>query len=150
MIDRRRRIAACMAVAGVIALVATACGGGSGSGSNTVGATLKDFSIALDSSSGNAGEITFSVKNDGPSVHEFVVFKTDLAPENLPLTKDENDIDIVDEEGEGVEAVDEIEDIAVGSTQELKVTLQAGNYVVICNLPAHYQQGMHTAFSVSA
>jgi uncharacterized cupredoxin-like copper-binding protein len=147
MIERRRRIVGALAVAGVLALVATACGGGGG---NKVGVTTKDFSIALDKTSAKAGEVTFSVKNDGPSVHEFVVFKTDTAPDQLPLTKDENGIDIVDEEGEGIEPVDEIEDIAVGSTQELKVTLQAGNYVVICNLPAHYQQGMRTNFTVSA
>ena len=150
MIDRRRRTVVSLALAGVLAVVLTACGDGSGSGSNKPGVTEKDFAIALDSSSGKAGEITFSVKNEGPSVHEFVVFKTDLAPDQLPLTKDENGIDIVDEEGTGVEHIDEIEDIAVGSTQELKVTLQAGNYVLICNLPAHYQQGMHAAFSVTA
>jgi uncharacterized cupredoxin-like copper-binding protein len=147
MVDGRRRTVIALALAGVLSLVAGACGGGGG---NKVGTTLKDFSIALDKTSGKAGEITFSVKNDGPSVHEFVVFQTDLAPDQLPLTKDENGIDIVDEEGEGITPVDEIEDIAVGSTQELKVTLQAGNYVVICNLPAHYQQGMQTTFSVTA
>jgi uncharacterized cupredoxin-like copper-binding protein len=136
-----------LALVGVLSLVAAACGGGGG---NKPKATEKDFSISLDKSSAKAGEITFSVKNDGPSVHEFVVFQTDLAPDQLPLTKDENGIDIVDEEGEGVTHIDEIEDIAVGSTQELKVTLAAGNFVLICNLPAHYQQGMHTAFTVSA
>jgi uncharacterized cupredoxin-like copper-binding protein len=143
----RRRIVMALALVGVISFVAAACGAGGG---NKVNATLKDFSIGLDKSSGKAGEITFSVKNDGPSVHEFVVFQTDLAPDQLPLTKDENGIDIVDEAGAGVTHIDEIEDIAVGSTQELKVTLAAGNFVLICNLPAHYQQGMHTAFTASA
>jgi uncharacterized cupredoxin-like copper-binding protein len=143
----RRRVVMALALTGVLSLVAAACGGGGG---NKVKTTEKDFSISLDKPSGKAGEITFSVKNDGPSVHEFVVFQTDLAPDKLPLTKDENGIDIVDEEGAGVTHIDEIEDIAVGSTQELKVTLAAGKYVLICNLPAHYQQGMHTAFTVSA
>jgi uncharacterized cupredoxin-like copper-binding protein len=74
-----------------------------------------------------------------------VIFKTDLAPDALPLGDDGN----VDEEGEGVEHIDEIEDITGGSTQSLTVTLDAGNYVFICNLPGHYQQGMHAAFTVS-
>jgi uncharacterized cupredoxin-like copper-binding protein len=147
MADARRRTVMALALAGVLALVAGACGGGD---SNKVGATEKDFSITLDKTSGKAGEITFSVKNEGPSVHEFVVFQTDLAPDQLPTTQDENGVEIVDEEGEGVTPLDEIEDIAVGSTQELKVNVTAGNYVIICNLPAHYQQGMHTTFSVSA
>jgi uncharacterized cupredoxin-like copper-binding protein len=128
-----------------LALAAAACGGGGG-----VSANLSDFKIELGSTSAKAGEVTFKVKNNGPSVHEFVVFKTDLAPDALPTKEDENGIVIVDEEGQGVEAVDEIEDIAVGSNKELKVNLQAGKYVVICNLPAHYQQGMHSAFEAPA
>lgn len=112
-------------------------------------ATLMDFKITLGSSSDAAGEVTFKIKNDGPSAHEFVVFKTDLAPDQLPTKEDENGIVIVDEEGQGVEAINEVEDIAVGATPELKVNLQAGKYVVICNLPAHYQQGMHAAFTAT-
>jgi uncharacterized cupredoxin-like copper-binding protein len=135
-------------MAGALALIAAGCGGGSGSG-NSPKVTEKDFSIALDPTSVSSGEVTFSIKNDGPSTHEFVIFKTDLAADKLPITNDENGIPIVDEEGEGVTHIDEVEDIASGSTQELKVTLQPGNYVAICNLPAHYQQGMHTAFTVS-
>src|SRR5262245_22210359 len=142
MIAGVRRSIAAVALMGATVLVAGACGNDSGSGGNSVPATLKDFAIALDSSSVSSGEVTFSVKNDGPSVHEFVVFNTDLASDQLPTTE-ENGVPIVDEEGEGVTAVDEIEDIAVGSTQELKVTLQPGSYVVICNLPGHYEQGMN-------
>jgi uncharacterized cupredoxin-like copper-binding protein len=130
----------------VLALGAASCGGGG----NSVGATLSDFKIDLGSSSGKSGEVTFKVKNNGPSVHEFVVFKSELAPDQLPTKQDENGIEIVDEEGEGVEAVDEIEDIKVGSSQELKVTLQPGKYVLICNLPAHYKQGMHAALTVTS
>jgi iron uptake system component EfeO len=147
MVSVKRRTVTALALAGVLALVLAACGGGDG---NKIGVTEKDFSISLDKSSAKTGEVTFSVKNDGPSTHEFVVFKTDLAADQLPLTKDDNGIDIVDEAGAGVTAVDEIEDIASGSTQELKVTLQAGNYVAICNLPAHYQQGMRASFTVAA
>jgi uncharacterized cupredoxin-like copper-binding protein len=29
------------------------------------------------------------------------------------------------------------------------VTLDAANYVFICNLPGHYAQGTHTSFTVS-
>ena len=43
----------------------------------------------------------------------------------------------------------EIEDIEAGSNESLTVTLDAGNYVFICNLPGHYAQGMHTGFTVS-
>jgi uncharacterized cupredoxin-like copper-binding protein len=148
MVVGSRRTFTGLALAVVAVMVAAACGGGGGG--NEVRVTEKDFSITLNKSSMKTGEITFSVKNDGPSVHEFVIFDTDLAADQLPTTQDENGVEIVDEEGEGVSAVDEIEDIAVGSTQELKVTLEPGTYVMICNLPAHYQQGMRTSFTVTS
>ncbi len=55
----------------------------------------------------------------------------------------------VDEEGEGVTHIDEVEDIAGGSSESLTVKLDAGKYVLICNLPSHYEQGMHTGFTVT-
>jgi uncharacterized cupredoxin-like copper-binding protein len=117
----------------------------SSSTSGGVGATEKDFAIALDSSTTSAGSVTFDITNQGPSVHEFVVFKTDLAPEDLPL----NDDGTVDEEGKGVKHIDEVEDIAAGANETLTTNLDAGSYVVICNLPGHYQQGMHAPLTVS-
>ena len=123
-----------------LAFAAGSCGGGSG-----IGVTLADFSITPAESTGAAGELTFDVTNDADQTHEFVVFKTDLAEDALP-TDDEG---LVDEAGEGVELVDEIEDVEGGSTQSLTVNLDAGNYVFICNLPGHYAQGMHASFSVS-
>ena len=110
-----------------------------------VGVTEKDFAIALDSDSTSAGSISFNVDNEGPSTHEFVVFATDLEPDALPVGSDGN----VDEEGEGVTHIDEIEDIGSGCQASLTVDLDAGNYVLICNLPGHYKAGMNTAFTVT-
>jgi uncharacterized cupredoxin-like copper-binding protein len=124
----------------MLGLVAASCGGGGG-----IGATLADYSITLDESSGDAGELTFDVTNDAEQTHEFVIFQTDLAEDALP-TNDEGD---VDEEGEGLTLIDEIEDIEAGSDRSLTVSLDAGNYVFICNVPGHYRQGMHTTFTVS-
>lgn len=129
-------------------LLLAACGGGG----NKVGATLSNFKIDLDKSSAKSGDITFDIKNNGPSVHEFVVFKTDLAPDQLPTTTADNGATIVDEEGQGVEAIDEKEDIPVGSSTTLKVNLAPGKYVLICNIETdggHYEQGMHVGFTVS-
>ncbi len=124
-----------------LAFVTANCGDDEGG----VSATLADFSITLDSDSASAGEVTFDVTNDAEQTHEFVVFQTDLAPDQLPT--DENGD--VDEAGEGVTLVDEIEDIEGGSSESLTVNLDAGSYVLICNLPGHYQQGMHTSFAAS-
>jgi uncharacterized cupredoxin-like copper-binding protein len=120
--------------------VAVGCGGDEG----TVGVTEEDFTITPDETSAPAGDVTFDVQNDAEQTHEFVVFKSDLAPDALP-TDDEG---LVDEEGEGLELIDEIEDIEGGSSQSLTVNLDAGSYVLICNLPGHYAQGMHAEFTV--
>ena len=148
---RRPRVPLIAAIA-VGALLGTACGGGGsssggggggGGGGNTVDATVKDFAIGLDPSTGSAGDVTFNVTNAGPSVHEFVVFETDLAPDALPVEDG-----TVPEDSSELTAVDELEDLEPGSTTPLDVTLEAGSYVVICNIPGHYEQGMHTGFTV--
>ncbi|MDP9184713.1 MAG: hypothetical protein M3O29_03475 [Actinomycetota bacterium] len=114
--------------------------------------TVHEFEVVPESTSESSGDITFTVTNTGPDdVHEFVVVKTDLAPDALPT--DSNGA--VDETGVGIEPVDEIEDIAVGATESVTVNLEAGNYVLMCNIydkaekEAHYQMGMRTGFSVS-
>jgi hypothetical protein len=93
--------------------------------------TLTEFSIGVDPVTVPAGSVTFEVTNEGPAdVHEFVLFSTELGLTELPTLEDGT----VDETGAGVELVDEIEDIAVGDTQALTVDLEAGPYVVICNI----------------
>ena len=154
-----KRFRALVSVA-IVGMVMTACGGDDGgtagegspastteapSGAGVVNATEKDFSIALDPSTASGGQVAFEINNEGPSTHEFVVFKTDLAPDALPVNEDGD----VDEEGKGVQHIDEVEDIAAGSTQSLDVSLDPGTYVVVCNLPGHYKLGMHAPFTVN-
>ena len=109
-----------------------------------LGATEKDFSITLDSEEVASGETTFDIMNEGPSVHEFVVFKTVLAPDALPTDAD----GAVDEEGKGVTHLGEVEDVQVGATAQLALDLEPGKYVVICNLPGHYAAGMYAGLTV--
>jgi len=169
--DVRRRQAAIVAALAVLSLIAAACssdddGGNTGNtggaaatgsistgGGSSVDVTVQEFAVLPAQDSAPAGDVTFSVTNTGPEdTHEFVVFRTDLAPDALPTAADGS----VDEEGEGVELVDEIEDIAVGDSPTLTVSLDAGSYVLICNIVedegdetiVHYQQGMRTAFTV--
>jgi uncharacterized cupredoxin-like copper-binding protein len=110
-----------------------------------VNATLKEFEIAIDPASASGPEITFSISNTGTITHEFVVFKTDLAPDAMPTDAE----GLVNEEGEGVELQGEVEDIAVGATESLSLPLDPGNYVLLCNLPDHYSGGMHIALTVT-
>ena len=137
-----------LAVAGAVLMLATAsCGGGG----ETVEVTLQEFSIGTEPTSAGAGDVTFDVSNEGPDdTHEFVLFKTDLGITELPT--DENGA--VVEDGEGLELIDEIEDIPVGDSQSLTLDLDAGSYVIVCNIwdedeqEAHYAEGMRTSFTV--
>ena len=146
------------------ALVLAACSSGSESpapagsppaaGSPAAGAvavTLQEWAVVPTPASAPAGDVTFQVSNTGPDdVHEFVVLKTDLDAGALPT----DDTGAVVEEGEGIEVVDEIEDIPVGESQDLTVSLEAGKYVLLCNIysaeeqEAHYEMGMRTNFTV--
>jgi uncharacterized cupredoxin-like copper-binding protein len=130
----------------------SADGGAATDGATTVDVTVQEFSVNPSTDSAPAGEVIFSITNDGPDdIHELVVIRTDLDPAELPT--DENGA--VDEEGEGVEVVDEIEEIPVGETQQLTVTLEAGSYALICNRfdqdenEAHYEMGMHAGFEAT-
>jgi uncharacterized cupredoxin-like copper-binding protein len=137
-----------MPAAIALALTVGSCGGGGG----TVAVTLQEFSVTTDPTSIGAGEVTFDATNKGPDdTHEFVVFKTDLGPTELPTLENGS----VDEEGEGIELIGEIEDVEVGTTKSVTLDLEAGNYVLICNIydedeqESHYQEGMRTTFTVS-
>ena len=132
------------ALAGALAIAATSCGGSGSAGSTTgdVAVTMKDFSITTSVASFAAGDVTFGIQNDGPSAHEFVILRTDDAPDALPVENGEIPEDQVD-------LVDEAEDIAPGTGTSLSANLTAGSYVLVCNLPSHYQAGMHAAFTVS-
>jgi uncharacterized cupredoxin-like copper-binding protein len=126
--------------------------GASAAGGSTVNVTLAEFSVTPDKTEVPAGSVTFVVTNNGPDdVHEFVVIKTDLDAGALPV----DSVGAVDEAGAGMEVIDEIEDIAVGSSPTLTVDLAAGSYVLICNIytaeenEAHYSEGMRAAFTVN-
>ena len=102
----------------------------------------RDFEIDLASSTAPVGSVTFNISNEGPSTHEFVIIKTDDAPDALPTKNGEVNED-------GLNVVDEQEDIAPSTTATITTNLDAGSYVIICNVPGHYQLGMHTAFTAS-
>lgn len=156
--DRAWRLMALLA-AGSLATVGCTTGGAppnptadGGGAATTVAVTLQEWAVVPASNSAPAGEISFDITNEGPEdVHEFVVIKTDLDVADLPTDAD----GAVDEAGEGMEVIDEVEDLPVGESQTLTVTLEPGTYALVCNIwdeeegEAHYQMGMRTAFSVT-
>ena len=123
----------------------TASASSSGAGA-AITATEADFKIDLSASSAKPGPVTFRITNTGTQVHEFVLVRTDLADDKLPLASPGTE---VDEDAGELTAVDEVEDIAAGASADLDVTLEAGHYVLFCNVPGHYPLGMHADFTVA-
>lgn len=146
------RRASIVALAAVLALVTVGCSsgggnensGGSGGSSTTVATTLDDYSINPAVASVSAGAVTFKVQNIGATEHEMVVIKTDLDPADIPLEGHE-----ANEEAPGMTSMGEVEDVQPGTSTELKLTLQPGNYIFLCNIKKHFERGMVTQFTVS-
>jgi uncharacterized cupredoxin-like copper-binding protein len=140
-----------------IALILAACGGSgspsasqttaatSGGGGTTVNVSETEFKIEMDNTSIPAGSVTFNVTNKGTIPHEFVVFKTDDAPDALPMASDEPE---VNEDASDLESMGEVEDVEPGTSKSFTATLEPGKYVAICNVEGHYSSGMHIPFTV--
>jgi uncharacterized cupredoxin-like copper-binding protein len=120
-------------------------------GATQVNVTLREFEVAPQTASAPAGKVYFLVQNAGPEdPHEFVIVRSDKAPNDLPVEDgkvSEDDVDIIDE----------IEPFTPNSTASITVDLQPGSYVLICNITekeadgsteSHYQNGMAAAFKV--
>ncbi len=136
---------AILLVAGTLAV--PACSNDDADASGAVEATLADFAITLSDSNLASGETTFEIENTAGQLHEFVVARTDLGGGDLPVG---DDGDVAEEGATDLSVVDEVEDIEAGATGELVIAdLAPGHYVVFCNLPGHYRQGMHTEITVS-
>ena len=110
----------------------------------TVGVQMTEFKIAADKPSVAAGSVTFNVANNGAIPHEFTVIKTDLAPDALPSVGGSVDI------AKAGTQVGQIPDSQLGAKKSGSITLNLvpGKYVIICNIPGHYDAGMHTALQV--
>ncbi len=132
------------------ALLAAACdgdeeanGNGGGAEAATVDVAVVDFDVNPSVDTVEAGAVTFRVANDGAVVHNFRVIKTDLAPDALPIDSATSKVD----EGQ-VDVRASRDDISPGSSVELTVDLEPGSYVLICNIPTHYQRGTLAGFTV--
>jgi uncharacterized cupredoxin-like copper-binding protein len=110
-----------------------------------VNVLLDDFDVERDAAVVPAGTVSFRIRNQGPTTHEVIVVRTNLDSDELPLQPDGL---TVDEEGDGVQFLDEAEGLDIDDRQTMVLDLAAGNYVLYCNLEGHYLGGMHAALTV--
>jgi uncharacterized cupredoxin-like copper-binding protein len=102
---------------------------------------MKEYSVTITPGSIKAGTIKFGIRNVGTMEHEFEIIKTDLAADKLPT-----DVGSGKAKEDGL--VKQIKSILPNKVATITADLQAGSYVIICNVSGHYQLGMRAAFKV--
>ena len=124
-------------VTALMAFVLPACSGGGGRG-----VVLDEYSVET-AADADAGPVTFDVRNAGEIQHEFDVVRTNRRPDDLPVRDAQ-----VQTKAPGVELVKKTKRIRPGASATLSVRLTPGAYVLVCNVPGHYQSGMRTGLVV--
>ncbi|MEX2446920.1 MAG: sulfocyanin-like copper-binding protein, partial [Dehalococcoidia bacterium] len=116
-------------------------GGGEDAPAGSIVTALTEWDVVPDPGQTAAGNVTFAAQNDGSLPHELAVVSTDLPDDQLPQAGGTVD------EGQ-VEVVGRTSTFGAGASETLAVDLAPGDYVLICNVVGHYQQGMHSSFTV--
>jgi caa(3)-type oxidase subunit IV len=102
------------------------------------------FNISLSQYTAQAGPVTFHIVNGADDMlHEFIIFETDLPPAELPTDMSGRVME------DAMTILTAAEDIPPSHSRDLTVNMGAGHYVMVCNLPGHYLQGMRVEFTVT-
>ncbi len=120
-----------------------------GAAASTVNVTLSEWSITTSVDTATAGAVTFNITNTGPAnSHEFIILKTDLAPDALPLAKDKS----LNESGAGITSPGEGGVLAPGKKQTITITMTPGKYVFVDNIVerglVHWEKKAYATFTV--
>jgi hypothetical protein len=119
----------------------------------SVDVTLGEYVVEPDPTSADAGEIEFVGNNQGGETHELVLVE---APDADALPVDADGAVVEDELPEGA-FIGEIEDIESSASESATFDLEAGDYVLFCNITeeedsgeveSHFAEGMHATFQV--
>ncbi len=134
-------------LASVAILSVGSCGATSNSAlvDRAVPVDLKNYQISAPAQV-HAGLVRFDLHGLGPTMHEFVIARTNRKGGDLPLAAD----DTVDDHGEypGFTLLGEEEAIDMNDKASFTVRLTPGHYVLFCNMEGHYLAGMHTEVTV--
>jgi uncharacterized cupredoxin-like copper-binding protein len=92
-----------------------------------------------------AGPVTFNVTNDSTDlIHEMLVIPVPADGSLLPYVDDEERVD-----EEAAHHLGEVSELDPGKSGSLTVDLDAGKYVLVCNIAGHYMAGMWTIIDVT-
>ncbi len=105
----------------------------------------KSMGFTLSRASASAGKITFQVTNDSASItHELLVspvknfMNFGYKPDAAEARVDEGSMNII-EETHGMKP---------GTYKSITVDLKPGKYIIVCNKPGHFSDGMFLPFVV--
>jgi uncharacterized cupredoxin-like copper-binding protein len=132
--------------AGAMLLPLCGCAGGpvTPHADRAIDVKVKDFKIEPLLPSTVAGSVRLRVRNAGPSTHEFVVIRSALPADQLPIAADGLSVD-----EDRVAPIGELDEVEAGATDVLTLTLMPGRYVLFCNLEGHYLIGMSASIEVT-
>ncbi len=120
--------------------------GGGDTGGKTLEIKMGDYFFSPADATAEAGSTVIEAPNEGSVEHELVVFKTNMDPAKLPT---EANGEVNEEKMDKIaESAGEIPDVEAGDTKTGNFELTPGKYVIFCNLPGHYAQGMYGTLTV--
>ena len=127
---------------GTSGTTATEATGGTDDGGDAaaISVALTEWAVTPSAASASAGEIAFDVSNDGTTPHNLVVIQG---------SADDLTVEAGQVVTEGHDVLVETDDFAAGEGGEESAELEAGDYVLFCNVAGHYDLGMHTSFTVN-
>lgn len=115
-------------------------------GMGSAGADMKMAMVGVkaDVASVKAGKVTFEVTNASKDiVHEMILSPVPEGGKPLPYIADQLK---VDEDAAG--HLGEVSELDPGKSGALTVDLKPGKYILFCNIPAHFMNGMWTEITV--
>lgn len=105
--------------------------------------SITHMRIILDHDALKAGRVMLQAENRSTTLVHEVLIARDNGAKQLPLdAKRDRVIET------RVHPLAEIADLAPGKTGKLSLNLKPGNYVLFCNQPGHYQDGMLARLTV--
>jgi uncharacterized cupredoxin-like copper-binding protein len=103
------------------------------------------MAVRVDQASIKAGAVHFNVTNWSRGVvHEMLVVAVDSA--DAPLPYDYNTAKVPENQ---VKSMGEVGELQPNQSGSLDVTLAAGTYLLVCNVPGHYAAGMWVPLTVT-
>lgn len=100
--------------------------------------------ITVDKASVTAGEVTFDVTNTSQvMVHEMILAPVPAGTTALPWDDAEQGVD-----EEAAQAMGEVSERQPGEGGKLTMDLKPGTYILFCNVPGHFVDGMWAEITV--